>query len=95
MLPKYFVNEVVTFVFVCFMPSRLQYIASTNAGVCQANMTWRHAVRGPNYHWVIDLYERIRLPVVPAVVEALQRAIAERAVALEKQKQKASIKEST
>ena len=31
-------------------------------------------------------YERIKLPVVPAVVEALQKAIAEKAAALEKQK---------
>ena len=61
-------------------------MASTNAGFCQANMTWCHAVRGPNYHWVIDSYERIKLPVVPAVVEALQKAVAERAAVLEKQK---------
>ena len=31
-------------------------------------------------------YERIKLPVVPAVVKALQKAIAEKAAALEKQK---------
>ena len=68
------------------MPCRLHYMASTNAGFCQANMTWCHALCGPNYHWNIDLYERIKLPVVPAVVEALQKAIAERAAALEKQK---------
>ena len=61
-------------------------MASTNAGFCQGNMTWCHAVRGPNYHWVIDSYERIKLPVVPAVVEALQKAVAERAAVLEKQK---------
>ena len=60
-------------------------MASTIASFCQANMTRCHALRGPNYHWVIDLYERIKLPVVP-VVEALQKAIAERAAALEKQK---------
>ena len=43
-------------------------------------------MRGPNYHWVIDLYERLNLPVVPAVVQALHKAIAERIANLEKQK---------
>ena len=68
------------------MSCRLHYMASTNAGFCQGNMTWCHTVRGPNYHWVIDLYERIKLPVVPSVVEALQKAIAERVSTLAKQK---------
>ena len=43
-------------------------------------------VRGPNYDWVADLYERLNLPVVPAVVQALQKAIADRVANLEKQK---------
>ena len=43
-------------------------------------------MRGPNYHWVADLYERLNLPVVPAVVQALQKAIADRIANLEKQK---------
>ena len=43
-------------------------------------------MRGPNYHWVADLYERLNLPVIPAVVQALQKAIADRVVNLEKQK---------
>lgn len=43
-------------------------------------------MRGPNYHWVIDLYERLNLPVVPAVVQALHKATSERIANLEKQK---------
>lgn len=61
-------------------------MASTNAGFCQGNMTWCFKVRGPNYHWVVDLYERLNLPVVPAVVEALRKVTMDRASELEKQK---------
>ena len=61
-------------------------MTSTNCGLCQGNMSWCYEVRGPRYHWVIDLYERLNLPVVPCVVEALQRAVKERRAALEKQK---------
>lgn len=43
-------------------------------------------MRGPNYHWVVDLYERLNLPVVPAVVQALHKATSERIANLEKQK---------
>ena len=43
-------------------------------------------MRGHNYHWVIDLYERLNLPVVPAVVQALHKATADRIANLEKQK---------
>lgn len=41
-------------------------------------MSWCYDVRGPSYHWVIDLFERLNLPVVPAVVEALQKEVADR-----------------
>ena len=61
-------------------------MASTNEGFCQGNMTWCFKVRGPDYHWVVDLYERLNLPVVPAVVEALHKATVDRAAELEKQK---------
>ena len=43
-------------------------------------------MHGPNYHWVVDLYERLNLPVVWAVVEALHKATLERIVNLAKQK---------
>ena len=61
-------------------------MALTNAGFCQGNMTWCFKVRGPNYHWAVDLYEKLKLPVVPAVVEALHKATTDRAAELEKQK---------
>ena len=70
----------------CLTYCRLHYMASTNAGFCQGNMTWCFKVRGPDYHWVVDLYERLKLPVVPAVVGALHKATTDRAAELEKQK---------
>ena len=42
-------------------------------------------VRGNNYHWVIDLYQRLNLPVIPAVVQALIKCVQDRAAELNKQ----------
>ncbi|KAK3744062.1 hypothetical protein QZH41_007954 [Actinostola sp. cb2023] len=65
---------------------RLHYITSTNCGLCQGNMTWCYDVRGPTYHWIIDLYDRLNLPVIPAIVTALQKAASDRIEELKKQK---------
>ena len=32
------------------------YHAATNLGLLQANMTWCYKNRGPEYHWIPDLY---------------------------------------
>ena len=37
-------------------------------------MTWCFNHRGPDYHWIVDLYERMNLPVLPEVVRAFQQA---------------------
>ena len=66
--------------------NRLHYMTSTNAGLCHGNMTWCYEVRGPQYHWVTDLYERINLPILPAIVKALSEAVKLRAAELQKQK---------
>lgn len=63
---------------------RLHYMTSTNAGLCQGNMSWCFEVRGPNYHWVAELYEQLNLPVLPAVVRALQKSVEERAATLKR-----------
>ena len=49
-------------------------------------MTWCLKVRRKDYHWIVDLYQRLNLPVVGAVVKALKDAVEERAAILEKQK---------
>ena len=64
-------------------------MASTNAGLCQGNMTWCLKVRGDKYHWVIDLYDRLNLPVIPAITEALIKCVRNRADELAKQQTEA------
>ena len=64
-------------------------MASTNAGLCQGNMTWCFKIRGNNYHWVIYLYQRLNLPVIPAAVEALVKSEQDRAAELNKQQTEA------
>ena len=61
-------------------------MTSTNAGLCHGNMTWCYEVRGLQYHWVTDLYERINLPILPAIMRALSEAVKLRAAELQKQK---------
>ena len=54
--------------------------------ILQRSETWCYEVRGPQYHWVTDLYERINLPILPAIVKALSEAVKLRAAELQKQK---------
>ena len=42
--------------------------------------------QGSNYHWVVDLYERLKFPIVPEVVRAFQKATQERMKNLAKKK---------
>ena len=58
-------------------------MTSTNCGFCQGNMSWCYRVRGTAYHWISDLYERLQLPVVPAIIEALQKDIQDRMKTIE------------
>ena len=32
-------------------------------------MTWLHKVKGPQYHWIVDLYSRLGLPVLSGIRE--------------------------
>ena len=52
---------------------RLHYHVSTNIGLLQANMTYMNAKFGTSYHWLPELYQRMKLPVFEGVVEALER----------------------
>ena len=38
-------------------------------------MSWCFKVRGNSYHWIIHLYERLQLPVIPPTVQALQKEV--------------------
>ena len=50
---------------------RLHYELSTNLGLLQANMTYMHATFDSSYHWIPELYQRMKLPVFEGVQEAL------------------------
>jgi len=51
---------------------RLHYEVATNLGLLQANMTYLYEKRGPNYHWIPDLYRRLKLPVYDGLEELLE-----------------------
>ena len=48
-----------------FNVARLHYQVSTNLGLIQSCMTNFYTKRGPEYHWIVDLLNRMDLPVVP------------------------------
>ncbi|XP_020906399.1 transcription initiation factor TFIID subunit 11 [Exaiptasia diaphana] len=45
-------------------------------------MTWCSEKRGDDFHWVTELYRRLRLPITTAVLTALRKASTERIKAL-------------
>lgn len=83
---SYFIDFSPFLLFLLLSVCRLHYMASTNAGLCQGNMTWCLKARGDKYHWVIDLYDRLNLP---AITEALIKCVWDRADELAKQQTEA------
>ena len=65
---------------------RLHYVTSTNLGLLQANMTYMYQKRGPHYHWILDLYNHLGLPVFENMREYLEHENESRMQALLKQK---------
>ena len=57
---------------------------STNMGLMQANMTWLNKKHGMSYHWLLELFCRLKLPVFDGMVEALTRGNEIRAQNLER-----------
>ena len=49
------------------------YEAATNMGLIQANMTWCYKRKGPHYHWIIELYSRMGLPILDGIGEMVSR----------------------
>ena len=62
---------------------RLHYHLSTNLGLLQANLSYMHAKCGTSYHWIPELYRRMKLPVFHSIVEALEKHSARRKRKLE------------
>lgn len=42
---------------------RLHYQASTNLALLQTSMTYVYEKRGPEYHWILELFQRMGLPL--------------------------------
>ena len=52
----------------------IHYMVTTNLGLLQANMSYLYEKKGASYHWILDLFSRLRLPVLDGMQEALLRA---------------------
>ena len=53
-------------------------------GLMQANMKWLSKKKGLSYNWLLDLIQRLKLPVFDGMKDALRRANEIRAKNLEK-----------
>ena len=51
---------------------RLHYHVSTNLGLLQSNMTYMFDKRGPSYHWLQELFHRMKLPVYDDLLKHLE-----------------------
>ena len=65
---------------------RFHYQLSTNLGLLHANLTYMHSKFGTGYHWIPELYRRLKLPVFDGVREALEKHSEKRKKALETRK---------
>jgi len=43
-------------------------------GLLQANMSWLIKKYGLSYHWLLDLFARLKLPIFDGMPEALRKA---------------------
>ena len=64
-------------VFICFQPKyihleRLHYTLATELALLQSNMTYMYRKRGPQYHCVVELFRRSKLPVYDGVHRTLE-----------------------
>ena len=52
----------------------IHYMVTTNLGLLQANMSYLYEKKGASYHWILDLFSRLRLPLLDGMQEALLMA---------------------
>ena len=57
---------------------------ATNLELCQSNMTYLTGKKGTGCHWLLDLFERLKLPILDGMQEALEQANKNRKKKLEK-----------
>ena len=65
----------------------LHYYVSTSLGLIQSNMSWMCVHKGPAYHWLLDLFDRMSLPRFDGMAEALKALNVSRFKSLSKVKQ--------
>ena len=46
----------------CWNLQRIHYITATNLGLLESNLTFMHSLRGIEYHWLLELYEKLGVP---------------------------------
>lgn len=78
----------VSHTFIRFRPKhinleRLHYVVSTELALLQSNMTYLYEKRGPQYHWVIELFRLLKLPVFDGIHAALEAFNEQRKVELD------------
>ena len=79
-------------VFIRFRPKhihleRLHYVVSTELALLQSNMTYLlYEKCGPQYHWVIELFRLLKLPVFDGVHVALEAFNQQRKAELDRKK---------
>ena len=52
---------------------RIHYVVSTNMGLLQSNMTWLTKKKGMSYHWLLDLFGKLKLPIFDGMAEGLKK----------------------
>ena len=64
----------------------VHYHVATNLALLQANLTYMHGKFGISYHWIPELYRRMKLPVFDGVQEELERRNVQRKRGLDRAK---------
>ena len=49
-------------------------MVSTNLGLLQSNLSYMNEKHGVKYHWLIDLFKRLKLPIFDGMKEGLEKA---------------------
>ena len=63
---------------------QLHHVVSTELALLQSNMTYMYGKRGPRYHWVVELFKCLKLPVFDGVQAALEAFNEQRKLTLDR-----------
>ena len=54
--------------------SNVHYMVFTNLGLLQSKLTYMVEKHGVKYHWLLDLFTRLKLPIFDGMKEGLEKA---------------------